>query len=105
MFIILLKFSANRSRAPEFMNGHNDWIGQGLDEGLFLLVGSLQPGGGVIVAHNTSLEAIRRRVNEDPFVAKDVVTAEILEISPNQADERLKFLLNESAVLEEAAHG
>jgi hypothetical protein len=32
-------------------------------------------------------------VNDDPFVAENVVTAEVLEISPNQADERLNFLL------------
>jgi hypothetical protein len=33
-------------------------------------------------------------VNEDPFVAEDVVRAEILEITPAKADERLGFLLS-----------
>jgi hypothetical protein len=32
-------------------------------------------------------------VDADPFVAEGVVTAEILEISPSQADARLDFLL------------
>jgi hypothetical protein len=49
--------------------------------------------GGGIVAHNTTLTDLQSRVNEDPFVAENVVTAEILEISPAKADERLQFLL------------
>lgn len=94
MFIVLLKFSDNKSQAPEFMQSHKDWIKRGFDEGVFLVVGSLKPSkGGGIVAHNTSLEELQLRVDEDPFVARNIVTAEILEISPNQADERLNFLL------------
>lgn len=94
MFIILLKFSRNKSQAGQFMDGHNDWIKRGFDDGIFLLVGSLQPNlGGGIVAYNTTLSALQNRVNDDPFVAQDVVSAEILEISPAKADERLQFLL------------
>lgn len=93
MFIVLLKFSANKSRASQFMDAHKAWIGRGMDDGVFLLVGSLQPNlGGGIIAHGTSLAELERRVNDDPFVAQDVVSAEILEITPAQADERLKFL-------------
>jgi hypothetical protein len=33
-------------------------------------------------------------VSDDPFVAENVVTAEILDLAPAGADERLKFLLN-----------
>jgi hypothetical protein len=32
-------------------------------------------------------------VNDDPFVAEKLVSAEILEIAPSRADERLNFLL------------
>jgi hypothetical protein len=49
--------------------------------------------GGGIMAHNTSLSDLQSRVNDDPFVAENVVTAEILEIAPSKAEERLKFLL------------
>jgi len=95
MFVILLKFSDNKTRAGELMTGHKEWIERGFDEDVFLLVGSLQPNlGGGIVAHNTTLSALRDRVNNDPFVAEEVVTAEILEISPSNADERLRFLLD-----------
>ncbi len=94
MFIITLKFSGNKSRAGHFMDGHKEWIKSGFDDGVFLLAGSLQPQlGGAIVAHNTSLSDLQNRVNEDPFVAEDVVAAEILEIAPSKVDERLNFLL------------
>lgn len=76
------------------MEGHSSWIKCGFDDGVFLLVGSLQPNaGGGIVAHNTSLEDLQSRVNLDPFVAQNVVSAEIVEITPAKTDERLDFLL------------
>ncbi|MBI3773295.1 MAG: hypothetical protein HY272_11420 [Gammaproteobacteria bacterium] len=94
MFIVLLKFSGNKGQASQFMGGHNEWIKRGFDDGVFLLVGSLQPNlGGGIVAHNTTLSNLQSRVNNDPFVAENVVSAEILEITPSKADERLKFML------------
>lgn len=94
MFIILLKFSDNKGKASEFMDGHNEWIKRGFDDGVFLLVGSLQPGlGGGIMAHNTSLEDLQARVNEDPFVVHNVVSAEILDIKPAKADQRLQFFM------------
>ena len=94
MLIVLLKFSENKGRASQFMDGHNEWIKRGFDDGVFLVVGSLQPSlGGGIVAYNTSLADLQSRVKRDPFVAENVVTAEILEINPSKADPRLKFLL------------
>ena len=95
MFLVLLKFSANKGQAVQFMAGHKEWIKRGFDDGVFLLVGSLQPNvGGGIVAHNTSLSELQHRVNDDPFVAQNVVSVEILEVTPSKADERLKFLLD-----------
>ncbi len=95
MFIVLLKFSDNKGKASQFMEGHKEWIKRGFDEGVFLLVGSVQPNlGGGIVAHNTSLSDLQSRVNTDPFVAEKVVKAEILEITPSKADARLNFLLD-----------
>jgi uncharacterized protein YciI len=94
MFVVLLKFSSNKVQAGQFMEGHKEWIKRGFDDGVFLLVGNLQPNlGGGIVAHGISLSDLQRRVNEDPFVAENVVNAEILEIGPSRTDERLKFLL------------
>jgi uncharacterized protein YciI len=76
------------------MQGHMDWIKRGFGDGVFVLAGSLQPNlGGGIVAHNTSLADLQSRVNADPFVAENVVSAEILEFTPSRADERLQFLI------------
>lgn len=94
MFFILLKFSNNKGRAGQLMEGHKSWIQRGFDDGVFLLAGSLQPNlGGAILAHNTSLEELQDRVKDDPFVAESVVSAEVLEITPSRADERLRVLL------------
>jgi len=95
MFIINLRFSENKANAGDFMEGHNQWIKQGFEDQVFLMVGSLMPGfGGSIIAHGESKEMIEQRVNEDPFVIENVVTAEILEIEPKKTDDRLSFLLN-----------
>jgi uncharacterized protein YciI len=95
MFVVLLKFSDNKSQAGTFMGGHNEWLESGFDDGVFLLSGSIQPSsGGAVLAHNTSFSDLQNRVNEDPFVQENVVIAEILEIMPGRTDERFSFLLN-----------
>ncbi|MEE9376062.1 MAG: hypothetical protein V3V04_06975 [Rhizobiaceae bacterium] len=94
MFIVQLKFSNNKSEAKEQMAGHMEWIKQGFADDVFLMAGSLQPNlGGAVMAHNTTLGELEVRVSQDPFVVHDVVTAEILEITPSKADDRLSFLL------------
>lgn len=94
MFVVLLRFSNAKSRAGELMAAHNEWIQRGFAEGVFLLVGSLQPRlGGVVVAHDTSRGSLEARVARDPFVVHDVVKAELMEVSPSKADPRLTFLL------------
>lgn len=92
MFVIALRF-ADKSRAAPLMDGHHAWIRRGFDDGVFLLAGGLQPNrGGAILAHNASLEEIEARVQDDPFVAEGVVSAEILAIAPGRTGERLAFL-------------
>ena len=94
MFIVQLRFAGNKGQASQFMEGHKEWLQRGFDDGVFLLAGSLQPNaGGGIVAHNTSLSELESRVNDDPFVAENVVAADIIEIAPSKADRRLEFLL------------
>ena len=81
MFIVLLKFSANKAAAGELMSTHNDWIAGGFEDGIFQCVGSLNPAaGGAILAIGESRDEIERRVNSDPFVIHDVVTAEVIEV-------------------------
>jgi uncharacterized protein YciI len=93
MFIVLLKFSDNKSRAGQFMEGHKEWLKRGFDDGVFVLTGSIKPDlGGGIVAHNTTLPELQSRVSADPFVAENVVKPEIIELAPSKADDRLTFL-------------
>jgi uncharacterized protein YciI len=95
VFVVLLRFSDHKAKAGQFMEGHKEWIKRGFDDGVFLLVGNLQPNlGGGIVAHNTSLPDLQSRVNNDPFVVENVVKAEIFEIIPARSDARLNFLIN-----------
>jgi uncharacterized protein YciI len=94
MFLVLLKHSENKSRAMELMGAHKAWIQRGLDDGVFLLIGGLQPqGGGMVLAQGLSREALEARVQEDPFVEQDVVKPEYIEFAPTFAEERLSFLL------------
>ncbi len=93
MFVVLLKFSEQKARAGEFMEAHNAWIQRGFDDGVFLLVGSLQPAaGGALLADGADREELQRRLDEDPFVVHGVVTAQIHEITPGRVDQRLSFL-------------
>ena len=98
MFIVLLKFSDNKATAPDHMAGHNAWLKQGFDDGVFMLAGSIEPGqGGAILAGNVSREGLGALVKSDPFVIEDVVTAEIVEVSPKKAIEGLQFLVNQNS--------
>jgi len=95
MFIVLLKFSTNKTQAPNFIESHNHWIKQGFEDNVFLMVGSIKPGiGGSVLVYGESREALEKRVNKDPFVIENIVTAEILEIEPKKVDGRLEFLLS-----------
>ena len=95
MRLVLLRFASNKSEAGRFMEGHKQWLERGFDEGVFLVSGTIQPKlGGAILAHNASLDDLQQRVNEDPFVAEGVVSAEIIEVAPSKTDERLAFLLS-----------
>ncbi|QHQ33983.1 YciI family protein [Algicella marina] len=92
MFVVLLRFAANRAAAPEHMQAHNEWIAQGFEAGVFQLVGSLAPaGGGGVLAHGESRAEIEARVAEDPFVVHGVVTPEIIEINAKRTAPALAF--------------
>ena len=92
MFIVLFKSGANRARAGEFMDERNAWLQRGFDDGIWLPVGSLDPGpGGGLLAHNTSLTGLEAPGALDPFVAQ--VEAEVQPADVARADDRLSFPL------------
>lgn len=94
MFVVLLKFSANKAKASQFMEGHNAWLRDGFEKGVFLLAGTIQPKlGGAIVAHSATLEQIQEIVKKDPFVTENIVVAEIIEITPSKTAAQLSFLM------------
>lgn len=94
MFIVFLRFSERKAEAPRLMEGHNDWIRHGFEDGVFLTVGALRPNaGGVVLAHGLSRAELEARVAADPFVAEDVVRPEVFEIRPSRTDARLDFLV------------
>jgi hypothetical protein len=93
MFVIFLRFAENRHLAAAHMDGHNHWIRQGIDDAVFLLVGSVSGGqGGAILAHGLTRAGLESRLEADPFVARRIVTAEVIEIEPSAADHRLAFV-------------
>ena len=94
MHIILLRFSDDRQNATRHLPGHNAWLKRGIEDGVFLMAGSLGSNlGGAILAHGASRAKIQDRVNEDPFVRENVVSAEVLEFSPSVASEDFQFVL------------
>ena len=94
MYVVLLKFAENRAAAGAHMDGHNAWVAKGFEDGIFLMAGSLKPGlGGAVLARGEDRAALEARIAADPFVAEGVVSAEIHEIAPARADERLQALI------------
>lgn len=92
MFVISLRFT-DKTKAPPLMDRHKAWIKRGFEDGVFLVAGSLQPNaGGAILAHKVSRTEIDARLQDDPFVAEGVVSAEVLEVTPGLTDDRLAFL-------------
>ncbi len=94
MFVVFLRFSSNKSQAGAFMAEHNAWLKRGFDDGAFLISGSLSSGdGGAIIACTSSRDDIEQRLQDDPFVAADVVHPEIHEIAPSKMVDALSFLV------------
>ncbi len=93
MFLVFLRFSSNRDRAGELMDGHAKWIAEGFDDGVFLLTGTVPGVGGSVLAYQTTLDELRARVEQDPFVAEGVVEPEIIEIEPDRVESRLDAIL------------
>lgn len=86
MFIVLLKFSDQRSRAAEWMQAHKAWLQRGFDDGVFLASGSLaERQGGCILAQGPDLPTLQQRLADDPFVKHAVVRAEVIEATITNA--------------------
>lgn len=97
MYIIFLRFGPNRAQAKEWMAAHAQWIQQGIDDGVFLMAGSLEAGqGGAIIAIGGDRDALMARVRQDPFVEHEVVTAEVHAITPSRIAPAMAALLGQA---------
>lgn len=96
MYIIFLKFSENRKNASHYLAEHKKWLSDGIEDGTFLMAGSLGKGlGGTVLAFRGPRAAIEARVSEDPFVRAKVVEAEIHEYTLSVTAEAFQFLLTQ----------
>ena len=96
MFIVLLRISADREALGLHMVGHKDWLQQGFDDGVFLLAGGLQPAqSGAILTRDIDRADLEARLAKDPFISNDLVTVDIMEVSPSKASDELNFLLKQ----------
>jgi uncharacterized protein YciI len=103
MHIIFLKFAPNRTQAGQWMAEHVRWIQQGVDDGSFLMAGSLDNAqGGVVLAANMEREEIQHRIDQDPFVIHNVVTAEIHSVAPSLMAQGMAPLLSAANTLSAA---
>ncbi len=94
MYIVFLKFGPNRGLAGQWMDEHARWIQQGIEEGAFLVAGSLDAAqGGVVLAANMALTEIQQRVGRDPFVIHGVVVAEVHRVTPSRMVQGMTALL------------
>jgi uncharacterized protein YciI len=93
MFVVFLKRGENNHLAGARLARHSDWIKQGVDDGVFLLAGSLAGGeGGAIIAHGVSRAELDDRLAADPFVAERIVVLTVTEIEPGAVDDRIAFV-------------
>ncbi len=97
LFIVFLRFGPNRAQAGQWMAEHQQWIAQGIDDGVFLLAGSLGQGqGGVVLATALDSAGLQARVAQDPFVLHGVVGAEIHAVAPSRMAAGMAALLQGS---------
>lgn len=98
MFIITLSFGENRASAGQWMEGHKQWIADGFDQGIVLMVGSLADGaGGLLLVRGDDRVVIEQWVARDPFVEHDVVHASIQQFTANRMVSELDFLREQAA--------
>lgn len=98
MYIVFLRFGTHRDQAGAWMAEHRQWIQQGIDDGLFLLAGSLDNAqGGVVLVASSDGDAVRARVGRDPFVVHGVVTPEVVAVTPARMADGMAGLLRRAS--------
>ena len=85
MFVVLLTYVAPLEEIDAHMRAHMRFLDAHYASGDFIASGRRKPRtGGVILARGASIEAVEALVAEDPFVARGLARAEVLEFNTSQ---------------------
>ena len=89
MYSVLLRPVDGARPVPDQVALHKSWLEAGMAEGIFMLWGSLDSGGGAILARAESRTVLEERIAADPFVQGSIVSAEILQLTPARVEPQL----------------
>jgi uncharacterized protein YciI len=85
MFVIELTYKAELSEIDAAMKPHVAWLERHYDAGTFIASGRKVPrDGGIILATAPDRAAIESIVREDPFVARGLADARVIEFRTSQ---------------------
>lgn len=85
MFVIELSYKAALPEIDAAMKAHVAWLDRHYAAGTFLLSGRKVPrDGGIIIACGTDRAAIEAIVREDPFVARGLADARVIQFRSSQ---------------------
>lgn len=85
MFVIELVYTADLSEIDGAMKAHVAWLNQHYATGTFVVSGRKVPrDGGIILATGEDRAAIEAIVAADPFVARGLATARVVEFRASQ---------------------
>lgn len=94
MFVIELIYKAPLAEIDAQMKPHVAFLKKQYAAGHFLVSGRKIPrDGGIILAVGTSREQIEKIVNEDPFIARGLAEARIIEFRASQRAENINRLI------------
>ncbi len=97
MFVIELTYQAELSEIDAAMKAHVAWLDRHYAAGTFLVSGRKVPrDGGIIIACGTDRAAIEAIVGEDPFVARGLATARVVQFRASQRADGLPARVRES---------
>ena len=85
MFVIELIYKAPLDQIDAHMKAHMKFLRKYYDAGHFLVSGRKVPrDGGIILAAGESRDEIEAIAREDPFTARGLATARVIEFRPSQ---------------------
>lgn len=85
VFVIELIYKADLSQIDAAMKAHVAWLDRHYATGTFLVSGRKVPrDGGIIIATGTDRAAIEAIVRDDPFVARGLADARVIQFRASQ---------------------